>query len=74
MTSWWIYENFLHDKALIHYCKCPHCNDGKGKTGKSYGKHDIWHGPFATKDEALSKARKLVRNETRICAFCRNRM
>jgi len=71
MLGWWVYENTLHDKAIIHYWKCSHCNNGKGKTGKSSGKFDLWHGPYDTIDEVKEKTIQLRKSETRICSFCK---
>lgn len=70
MASWWVYENRLHDRAIVHHSKCPYCNDGKG-VHVSSGKYDKWHGSYSTKNEALEFAQSLGRGKTRVCSYCR---
>jgi hypothetical protein len=69
MSRWWVYENRLHDRAIVHHYQCPFCNDGKG-VHESSGKYDRWHGSHPSAKEALEFAESLGRRETKIGGCC----
>jgi hypothetical protein len=69
MSRWWVYENRLHGRAIVHHYQCPFCNDGKGVHGSS-GKYDKWHGSYPSVKEALEFAQSLAREKTGICHRC----
>lgn len=55
--TYYIYENWTHNKAKVHYADCGSCKHGKGAhTGVDSGKHGRWHGPFETLDKAIEVA------------------
>ena len=69
------YENWqVHPKkARIHFSDCSFCNYGLGTNKlKEYGLHGLWHGPFATFQEALSAARRTGKPVT-TCGHCKPR-
>lgn len=67
--GFWVYENWWNpeDKSVIHRAGCPVCNNGKGSKEIKQG---IWHGQFATYDEAKTEAAKLNRKENLECKVC----
>lgn len=69
--SFWIYENFGNKRARIHTSECRYCNDGVGVGGDATNDDDEWHGPYATFDEAETKAASLNQKDTRPCGVCK---
>ena len=68
--SYWVYENWTHDKAIIHRDSCAYCNNGRGIHGVSSGANDEWHGPYELRDDAEAKANATGRTEVRGCKSC----
>lgn len=73
MSDWWIYENWMVNKAKVHRGNCSHCNHGKGQNKpKEEGEHGKWHGSYLTRDEAWESAKRLGQKNTGYCTFCCN--
>ena len=68
--SYWVYENYPNDKAMVHKALCPWCNHGKGTSGTGYTKNGEWQGPFSNVQEAHDKAQSTERSDIRDCAQC----
>jgi hypothetical protein len=69
------YENWTvrPKKAKIHFSGCSFCNYGLGTDKpKEDGVRGVWHGPFATFEEARSAARR-TGNEVTTCGHCKPR-
>jgi len=70
--DYWVYENFVHDKAIVHSANCSHCNNGKGRTSMDNASRtrDIWHGPFNNLESAEIFAKNTPRKNIKSCDFC----
>jgi hypothetical protein len=68
--SFWVYENWVRHKAIVHRGECSFCNDGNGLHGSRQTKSSTWHGPFDTAGNALSRARGCRRTRTEGCEKC----
>jgi hypothetical protein len=68
--SYFVYENWVRDKAIVHRAECKFCNDGNGLHGSRHTKSSTWHGPYATPAAAMIKARSCDRGRTDSCEKC----
>ena len=68
--SFWVYENWVRDKAIVHRASCAFCNDGNGLHGSRQTKSSTWHGPFETGADALDVAKSCRRTRTDGCSAC----
>jgi F-type H+/Na+-transporting ATPase subunit beta len=68
--SFWVYENWVRDKAMVHRADCPFCSNGNGLHGSRKTKSSTWHGPFDSADAALQKAKSCRKTRTEGCASC----
>lgn len=70
--KYWVYENWTHDKALVHKEDCRFCRYGKGLHDfVASGENDIWHGPFNVYVDAMDVARKTRLGTVRACGICK---
>ena len=69
-AGYWVYENFVHDKAVVHQATCSFCNDGKGIHGQTSEENSRWRGSFKSRQAALSDARRTGRTTVHECAIC----
>ena len=67
---YWVYENWTHDKAIIHEESCSYCNHGHGIHGGASVRNGQWHGSFADRAVAEAKAKATGRSEVRGCKSC----
>lgn len=72
MENYYVYENWLHNKAIIHKSDCGFCNDGKGRfPDKEYtSKNGHWLEAFKSHQEAKTAAFKTNRDEVHDCLHC----
>ncbi|MBI1328210.1 MAG: hypothetical protein GC136_11315 [Alphaproteobacteria bacterium] len=68
--AYWVYENWTHEKAVVHKSECTFCRDGKGLHGTSGNGNDKWHGPFVSKEAALETADQTERQLKKCCEIC----
>ncbi len=75
--SFWVYENWTHEKAVVHKSECSYCQNGHGLHGTSGNGNDTsgngndkWHGPFVSKEAALNMAKKTGRKIKKFCGVC----
>ena len=69
-VRYWVYENWVNDKAFVHESTCQFCNDGEGFHGVSVSNDGAWHGSFGTAEEALQFARNTGRGHVRSGKCC----
>ena len=71
MMKFYVYENWIQGKAVVHRGDCHFCKNGKGfkelKNGSEYGK---WLGPFESKQAAEDEALKTGKQNVKQCWFC----
>lgn len=70
--KYWVYENWLHNRAIIHKSDCSFCNEGKGRhPNKKYNsQRGHWLGPFKDKLEAQTVASRTKKEEVHDCGHC----
>jgi hypothetical protein len=68
MPDFWIFQDKLNKRIRIHRGECGTRKGGGGPLQEGR----TWHGPYATYDEALSKAKEMIKGKgTQInCRFC----
>ena len=71
MHRWWVYENRVHDRAVVHYYKCSFCKDGKGLVEDSSKDRGVWQGPYPTVVAAIDETKRLKRGKSHICHYCK---
>lgn len=69
-VDYYIYENWTHNKIVIHTDICCCCNYGKGRNTRSSVKNGIWIGPLKNKQDADFVASKLRRKTILKCTRC----
>lgn len=67
--SYYIYENWTHERARIHKSNCGFCNNGAAKQSARSDRNGQWHGPFE-REEAFAKASTLGCGDVRPCPTC----
>jgi hypothetical protein len=68
--TFWIYENWTIDRAVVHYGECTFCKNGRGiRPIKDEGRNGKWHGPFDDLARARETAKSLNKN-AKDCGFC----
>lgn len=69
VEDFWIYENWISRKAVLHRAGCFYCNGGLGIGLGSDAPRGKWHGPF--RDGALAKQSGVAKAaEVRNCKIC----
>jgi hypothetical protein len=68
--GFFVYENFVWKKAVVHDGTCSHCNYGSGRTLEKSPRNGRWLGPFATKEDAWLAVRITGQPEQRNCGVC----
>jgi hypothetical protein len=68
--SFFVYENWVRNKAIVHRADCSFCNGGNGLHGSRQTKSSTWHGPFETGGAALEAAKRCRRTRTEGCSTC----
>lgn len=68
--EFFVYDNWVRSKAIVHRGICSFCNNGNGLHGKRATKSSTWHGPYLVVADARSKAKSLRRDRTDDCQSC----
>lgn len=68
--KYWVYENWTHNRAMIHEAGCSFCRNGVGMHAGSTNRNGRWHGPFDSIVAAAKKAECTGRAEIRNCSVC----
>ena len=70
-AAYFFYENYVLGSARIHAGWCGNCNDGRGKSREPPGdENGRWHGPFATRQDALRLALATRAKDVRNALCC----
>lgn len=69
-SGFYVYENWVRDKAIVHRSDCSFCNEGNGLHGSRTTKSSTWHGPYETPAAAMTGAKRCRRTRTEGCATC----
>lgn len=73
MEQYYVYHNWRvvkGGKAKIHRGSCGSCNNGQGVHNSDSTKNCKWLGPFKTKQDALTQARKTGAARVSRCRIC----
>ena len=68
--NYWVYENWVRNKAIVHLGDCAFCGNGNGLHGSRQTKSSIWHGPFTNAADAANAAKACRRERTEGCKIC----
>lgn len=68
--SYYIYENWTHDRARLHAAECGYCNNGNGTQSSDSGKNGKWHGPYIVRQDAMNIMSRLMRADSKTCGSC----
>lgn len=68
--AYYVYENLVRNKAIVHRGDCGSCNEGTGINGRPQNDRHIWHGPIPTRAAALQLAESTGRKDVRECQHC----
>ena len=68
--SYFVYENWTHDRARLHRSECGYCNGGRGTQSTDSGKNGQWHGPYEDRDHAVKVMDRLKRSDSKLCGNC----
>jgi hypothetical protein len=68
--AYWVYENWVHNKCVVHKAACSFCNNGNGLHGKASQDHGRWRGPFQNRKAATSDAKRTGRANIHECGYC----
>ena len=69
-NSFYVYENWTHDRARVHRAECPYCNRGRGIHGTNNERNGKWHVPFSDRDAAYRFAHSTGRSDIAGCGYC----
>ena len=50
-NSFYVYENWTHDRARVHRAECRFCNHGRGIQGTNDERNGKWHAPPRTETQ-----------------------
>lgn len=70
MTSFWVYENWVHKRARVHRAECSYCNNGHGHQGSRSKTNGEWHGPISDRAKAFDLMIRLRREDSGGCPTC----
>ena len=62
-------DYFVSARDRIHVGTCPYCKNGKGPD-PDRDTSEVWDGPFRTRAEAFTAAKKAAYYDVRDCGFC----
>ena len=69
--SYWVYENYPTNRALVHEGNCRFCNEGRGARGRGRSTaNGQWHGPFLNLEAAIVHANRTGRDFAGECQRC----
>ena len=68
--SYWVYESWPLNKAVVHRDDCPFCENGTNKQGASSARNGSWLGPFEKSEDAYTRAETTKRKIRTGCKSC----
>jgi hypothetical protein len=71
-APYWVYRNWIHDRARLHKATCGHCNNGVGAQGSSNGVTGEWK-PFASEVDAKNFLASTGYEDSKPCGACMGR-
>lgn len=71
-APYWVYRNWIHQRARLHRATCSHCNNGVGTQGSSSSVTGEWK-PFSTESEAKAFLTATKYEDAKLCGVCMER-
>lgn len=68
-APFWIYQNWIHQRARLHRATCSHCKNGKGTQGSSNSVTGEWK-PFAREEDAKAFLAASKFDDAKLCSVC----
>lgn len=68
--AYWVYENHVHNKAVVHESSCSACQDGRGVHDTGETPASRWLGPFPVYSSAATAATATGKKNVRDCSRC----
>ena len=70
LEAYWVYENWIWKKAVVHTASCGYCNDGQGMHAQKSNRNGQWLGAYDTRAAAFEAARATGQPDIRACKSC----
>jgi hypothetical protein len=71
-APYWVYRNWIHERARVHKATCSHCNNGNGTQGSSNSVTGEWK-PFSTEADAKVFLAATTYEDAKLCGVCMGR-
>ena len=68
--SYYVYESYPHNKAIVHKGNCQYCRNGTDRQGTRTERDGSWLGPYATHEKAVLTAALTKRARQSSCKYC----
>jgi hypothetical protein len=71
-APFWVYRNWIHQRARLHKASCGYCNDGVGAQGTTGSATGEWK-PFPTETAAKAFLATTKYDDAKLCGVCMGR-
>jgi hypothetical protein len=71
-APYWVYRNWIHQRARVHKATCSHCNDGIGSHSTTSVLTGEWR-PFSTEADAKAFLDATKYHDASLCSVCMGR-
>lgn len=71
-APYWVYRNWIHQRARLHKATCSHCNNGIGTQGSTNSVTGEWK-PFSTEADAKAFLTATKYEDAKLCGVCMGR-
>lgn len=68
-SPFWVYRNWIHNRARLHRAECSYCNDGNGTQNAQNSKTGEWR-PFASEADAFEFLKSSNYKDAAACGVC----
>jgi hypothetical protein len=68
-APFWVYRNWIHNRARLHHAECSYCNDGKGTQNAQNATTGEWR-PFENEEDARLFLGSLNYKDSAACGVC----
>ena len=69
--TYYVYENWTHDRARVHKADCAYCNYGRGVGTSTGERNGRWLGPYVDRGKAFRYIRDIGREDSEGCRICK---
>jgi len=71
-APYWVYRNWIHERARLHKAACSHCNNGVGTQGSLNSVTGEWK-PFPCEADAKAFLTGTQYEDAKLCGICMGR-